>query len=92
MTFSRQDDEMFQVTVGDQVCTGTGPNKKLAKRDAAENMLQQLGYSRPSPQPSKPAIRSPENTAVSGGDKKVTFMDQEANNSEDSGFSNNIAN
>ena len=44
--------------VGDQKCTGVGPNKKLAKRSAAEAMLQLLGYSRPSPQPAKPAIKS----------------------------------
>jgi hypothetical protein len=47
------------VSVEDQTCTGVGPNKKLAKRHAAEAMLQLLGYSRPSPQPSKPSIKSP---------------------------------
>ena len=35
-----------QVTVGQQSTTGTGPNKKLAKRAAAESLLQLLGYSR----------------------------------------------
>ena len=48
----------LQVQVGDHKCTGVGPNKKLAKRSAAEAMLQLLGYSRPSPQPAKPAIKS----------------------------------
>jgi hypothetical protein len=35
----------FKVVVG--VCTakGSGPNKKLAKRAAAEALLQELGYS-----------------------------------------------
>ena len=47
-----------QVQVGDKTSTGSGPNKKLAKRNAAEAMLQLLGYSRPSPQPGKPAIKS----------------------------------
>ena len=42
----------------DQTCTGVGPNKKLAKRHAAEAMLLHLGYNKPSPQPSKPAIKS----------------------------------
>ena len=47
-----------QVTVGQQSTTGSGPNKKLAKRAAAEALLQLLGYSRPSLQPSKPAIKT----------------------------------
>ena len=44
--------------VGQQHTTGSGPNKKLAKRAAAEALLQLLGYSRPSLQPSKPAIKT----------------------------------
>jgi len=44
--------------VGDNTCTGVGPNKRLAKRSAAEQMLQMLGYCLLAPQPSKPAIRS----------------------------------
>ena len=43
--------------VDDQTCTGVGPNKKLAKRHAAEAMLLHLGYNKPSPQPTKPAIK-----------------------------------
>lgn len=33
-----------QVKVGNEVATGTGPNKKIAKKNAAEAMLLQLGY------------------------------------------------
>ena len=33
-----------QVKVNNEVATGTGPNKKVAKRNAAEAMLLQLGY------------------------------------------------
>ena len=51
---------VVQVTVGQQAATGSGPNKKLAKRAAAEALLQQLGYSRPALQPGKPAIRQQE--------------------------------
>ena len=47
----------MQVNVGSHNAQGTGPNKKLAKRAAAESMLQLLGYSRPQPQPGKPAIK-----------------------------------
>lgn len=34
----------IQVKVNNEVATGTGPNKKVAKRNAAEAMLLQLGY------------------------------------------------
>lgn len=70
---------VMQVTVGEKICSGSGPNKKLAKRNAAEQMLQLLGYSRPSPQPTKPAIKMAESNIVvgAGGDKKVTFVDQD---------------
>lgn len=33
-----------QVKVNNELATGTGPNKKVAKRNAAEAMLLQLGY------------------------------------------------
>jgi len=71
----RRREFVIQVQVSDKTCTGTGPNKKLAKRNAAEAMLQLLGYSRPSPQPSKPAIKSGENPGH--GEKKVSFCDQD---------------
>ena len=54
----RRREFVMQVTVGQQSTTGSGPNKKLAKRAAAEALLQLLGYSRPSIQPSKPAIKT----------------------------------
>lgn len=72
---ARKREFVMQVEVGEHVCQGIGPNKKLAKRNAAEAMLQKLGYSRPSPQPSKPAIKS--ETTAAPDNKKVTFIDQE---------------
>lgn len=35
---------VLKVKVNSEVATGTGPNKKVAKRNAAEAMLLQLGY------------------------------------------------
>lgn len=58
----------MQVTVGNEKGTGTGPNKKLAKRAAAENVLLAMGYAKPAPQPAKPAIKS-EGTAADKGKK-----------------------
>ena len=49
---------VFQVTVGSEKGTGSGPNKKLAKRAAAENVLVAMGYAKPAPQPARSAIKS----------------------------------
>ncbi|XP_023933375.1 double-stranded RNA-binding protein Staufen homolog 2 [Lingula anatina] len=69
----RKREFIMQVTVGDKQCKGTGPNKKLAKRNAAESMLQELGYSRPAPQPTKSSIKTA--NGEGGIDKKVHFVD-----------------
>ncbi|XP_078249974.1 double-stranded RNA-binding protein Staufen homolog 2 isoform X4 [Pogona vitticeps] len=45
----RRREFVMQVKVGNEVTTGTGPNKKIAKRNAAEAMLLQLGYKASSP-------------------------------------------
>ncbi|VDN22706.1 unnamed protein product [Gongylonema pulchrum] len=41
----------------DQRCEGTGPNKKLAKRAAAEAMLAKIGYVKPMPKPGKSLLK-----------------------------------
>lgn len=72
----RRREFVVQVEVEDKTCTGSGPNKKLAKRCGAEAMLQLLGYTKPSPQPTKSAIKSPHTAGGDqGGDKKVTFVE-----------------
>lgn len=58
----------LQVQVGSSIAEGVGPNKRFAKRAAAEAMLQLLGYSKPSPQPDKPALK----TGVNGGITSVS--------------------
>ncbi|XP_028924825.1 double-stranded RNA-binding protein Staufen homolog 2 isoform X1 [Ornithorhynchus anatinus] len=40
----RRREFLMQVKVGKEIATGTGPNKKIAKRNAAEAMLLHLGY------------------------------------------------
>jgi len=83
----------LQVMVGDSACTGVGPNKKLAKREAAEQMLLMLGYSLTPPPPAKPALKTLTDTAATGGaastvnvpatgsDKHVTFAEREMSTS-----------
>lgn len=71
----RRREFIMQVTVGSQSAQGSGPNKKLAKRAAAENMLQLLGYSRPQPQPGKPAIKTDGANSDPDKTRKVTFLE-----------------
>ncbi|XP_060678764.1 double-stranded RNA-binding protein Staufen homolog 2 isoform X1 [Hemiscyllium ocellatum] len=68
----RRREFVMQVKVGPEVTTGTGPNKKVAKRNAAEAMLLQLGYKASIP------TQSPEEKPVekSWDGRKVTFADQ----------------
>ncbi|KAH9490575.1 hypothetical protein Btru_034158 [Bulinus truncatus] len=75
----RRREFIMQVEVEDKTSTGTGPNKKLAKRSAAEAMLQLLGYTKPSPQPAKSSFKHPASGEgnQSNGDKKVTFVESE---------------
>ncbi|KAM6456683.1 double-stranded RNA-binding protein Staufen homolog 2 isoform 3-T3 [Liasis olivaceus] len=47
---------VMQVKVGHEITTGTGPNKKIAKRNAAEAMLLQLGYKASSPLQEQPEM------------------------------------
>ena len=77
------------MTVGDSVCTGVGPNKKLAKRVAAEQMLLMLGYSLTPPAPTKPALKTSTESlsgdsadatvtaTATSSDKHVTFAERE---------------
>ncbi|XP_054267450.1 double-stranded RNA-binding protein Staufen homolog 2-like isoform X2 [Macrosteles quadrilineatus] len=42
---TRRREFFMEVTVGEHSFVGSGPNKKIAKRNAAEGLLQKLGYS-----------------------------------------------
>ncbi|XP_075233577.1 double-stranded RNA-binding protein Staufen isoform X2 [Lycorma delicatula] len=42
---ARRREFLMEVTVGEYSYVGSGPNKKLAKRNAAEGLLQEMGYS-----------------------------------------------
>lgn len=66
----------MQVKVGNHTAEGAGTNKKVAKRNAAENMLEILGFKVPQAQPTKPALKSEEKTPIKkpGDGRKVTFL------------------
>nr|CAD7589696.1 unnamed protein product [Timema genevievae] len=76
----RRREFVMEVSIGQTTCTGSGPNKKLAKRAAAEGLLEQLGYLRPTTQPVKPTIKAVVTDPL-GQDleknRKVTFLEDE---------------
>ncbi|XP_060086805.1 double-stranded RNA-binding protein Staufen homolog 1 isoform X7 [Heteronotia binoei] len=73
----RRREFVMQVKVGMHTADGMGTNKKVAKRNAAENMLEVLGFKAPQPQPPKPALKTEEKTPVKkpGDGRKVTFFE-----------------
>uniref|UniRef100_A0AC34F1U9 DRBM domain-containing protein n=1 Tax=Panagrolaimus sp. ES5 TaxID=591445 RepID=A0AC34F1U9_9BILA len=55
----------FEITCRGITLTGSGPNKKLAKRAAAEAMLEQIGYVKPMPQPGKSLLKKKSTDSMS---------------------------
>lgn len=58
---ARRESEM-QVKVGKYATEGSGTNKKVAKRSADKNMLEIPGFKVPQAQPTKPVLKSEEDT------------------------------
>ncbi|KAJ8272650.1 hypothetical protein GJAV_G00091790 [Gymnothorax javanicus] len=73
----RRREFIMQVKVGNEVATGTGPNKKVAKRNAAEAILLQLGYKASTP----PAQNIPEQLVDNKGwnGQKTSFPESTPN-------------
>ncbi|XP_041836468.1 double-stranded RNA-binding protein Staufen homolog 1 isoform X2 [Melanotaenia boesemani] len=73
----RRREFVMQVTVCGRSAEGMGPSKKVAKRNAAEKMLELLGYKGPQPQPPKPALKTDEKTPLKkpSDGRKVTFFE-----------------
>lgn len=88
----RRREFIMQVKVGNHTAEGAGTNKKVAKRKAAENMLNLLGFKVPPPPP-KPALKTDEKAPMKkpGDVRKVTFYEpgsgeEAVNNSKDEEF------
>ncbi|XP_031423901.1 double-stranded RNA-binding protein Staufen homolog 1 isoform X2 [Clupea harengus] len=73
----RRREFIMKVTVSGQNAEGMGPSKKVAKRNAAEKMLELLGFKVPEPQPPKPALKTEEKPPLKkpGDGRKVTFFE-----------------
>ncbi|KAJ7407534.1 hypothetical protein WISP_125957 [Willisornis vidua] len=75
----RRREFVMQVKVGNDITTGTGPNKKIAKRNAAEAMLLQLGYKASTPLQDQPE-KLGENKSWNG--QNVGFSEPTSNKTE----------
>ncbi|KAG5838306.1 double-stranded RNA-binding protein Staufen homolog 1 isoform X1 [Anguilla anguilla] len=73
----RRREFIMQVKVCGQCAEGMGPSKKVAKRNAAEKMLELMGFKVPQPQPPKPALKTDEKPPMKkpGDGRKVTFFE-----------------
>uniref|UniRef100_W5LBU5 Double-stranded RNA-binding protein Staufen homolog 1 n=1 Tax=Astyanax mexicanus TaxID=7994 RepID=W5LBU5_ASTMX len=73
----RRREFVMQVSVAGQTAEGMGPSKKVAKRNAAEKMLELLGFKVPQPHPPKPALKTDEKPPLKkpGDGRKVTFFE-----------------
>ncbi|XP_023661327.1 double-stranded RNA-binding protein Staufen homolog 1 [Paramormyrops kingsleyae] len=73
----RRREFVMQVRVCGQSAEGMGPSKKIAKRNAAEKMLELMGFRVPQPQPPKPALKTDEKPPIKkpGDGRKVTFFE-----------------
>ncbi|KAF1745802.1 hypothetical protein GCK72_022249 [Caenorhabditis remanei] len=54
---SKYKEFVIRVKCGDEMREGRGPNKRLAKRAAAEAMLETIGYVKPLPAPGKSLLK-----------------------------------
>lgn len=73
----RRREFVIEASVNGHSCSGVGPNKKIAKRNAAEALLALLGYTHPTSNAPKPVIKT-EKEPESSGEKprKVTFVEE----------------
>lgn len=53
----RRREFVIQASVNGYSCNGVGPNKKIAKRNAAQALLSLLGYANVNPTTPKPALK-----------------------------------
>lgn len=75
----RRREFVIEAAVNGVACTGVGPNKKVAKRNAAEALLNHLGYANPPNTKTTPSRPDKEGESGGGGvDKarKVTFVEE----------------
>uniref|UniRef100_A0A915Q830 DRBM domain-containing protein n=1 Tax=Setaria digitata TaxID=48799 RepID=A0A915Q830_9BILA len=77
---SRYKEFVMEVTCDDGLrCEGTGPNKKLAKRAAAEAVLTRIGYVKPMPKPGKSLLKKKSEDCLQQSQIGVFKLDRKEN-------------
>lgn len=72
----RRREFVIEASVNGHSCTGVGPNKKIAKRNAAEALLAMLGYSNPTASTQKPPLKVDKDAEMNEKTRKVTFVEE----------------
>lgn len=72
----RRREFIIEASVAGHSCTGVGPNKKVAKRNAAETLLAALGYSTNTKATNNKSEKEPEPDKP----RKVTFVEEKQEN------------
>ncbi|KAK6618063.1 hypothetical protein RUM44_002505 [Polyplax serrata] len=78
---------VMQVTVGQFKATGSGSNKKLAKKAAAQNVLMQMGFGKPDGSEKSFAAITQDGDQRDENDKKVSFVETEKTENNTGGSS-----
>lgn len=80
----RRREFVIEASVNGHYCTGVGPNKKVAKRNAAEALLDKLGYLNNTTHNNvaKPALKTEKDNDSTTNEKgrKVTFVEEKQEN------------
>jgi double-stranded RNA-binding protein Staufen len=80
----RRREFVIEVAAAGMTAVGSGPNKKVAKRIAAENLLVSMGVNKPTAQSSSTPASSASESKEKRDErnKKVSFIDNSGNSSE----------
>ncbi|KAL1492755.1 hypothetical protein ABEB36_010959 [Hypothenemus hampei] len=74
----RRREFVIEASVNGHSCTGVGPNKKVAKRNAAEALLAELGHTPSTSKSPQQKIEKDDQTSTHNEkNRKVTFVEQE---------------
>ncbi|VDM62367.1 unnamed protein product [Angiostrongylus costaricensis] len=79
---SRYKEFTVQVSCGKRICCGSGPNKRLAKRAAAEAMLAEIGYVKPLPPPGKSLLKKKTDSPLNIGNLFRLLLTSKLSNSQ----------
>ncbi|CAG9759553.1 unnamed protein product [Ceutorhynchus assimilis] len=79
----RRREFVIEASVNGHSCTGVGPNKKVAKRNAADALLSELGYiTTTSKSPQQKNEKEDQSASQNDKNRKVTFVEEKSENQQ----------